>query len=225
MRGSWFQFDHDTVSSYVAAPGETITGISTLNLARIPVGGAIATSSNLAVNVLDFQGTCTIETAKWSHLLGFGVRYAHMSQDYRAALADANTRIDLTSAHNFNSAGPSLALETKRRIGESGFSIYGQLNGAILFGRAKEAYTALNNGVPQLFTRDETRVLPVGELEVGAEYQHHVGRVNLFLQAGFIGQVWWGGGNASNVDPLGSSFASNSNFGFVGMALRAGIRY
>ncbi len=225
VRGRWFQFDHDAASSFVAAPGETITGISTLNLARIPVGGSIATSSKLAVNVLDFQGTCSFETAKWSHLLGFGVRYTHMSQDYRATLADVNTRIDLTSAHNLNSAGPSLALETKRRIGESGFSIYGQMNGAILFGHAKEAYTALNNGVPQQFTREETRVLPVGELEIGAEYQHYVGRAKLFLQAAFIGQVWWGGGNASNVDPLGFAFASNSNFGFVGMALRAGVRY
>jgi hypothetical protein len=225
VRGRWFQFDHDAAASYVAAPGETITGVSTLNLGRIPAGRSIAASSNLAVNVLDFQGTCSLETAKWSHLFGFGVRYTHMSQDYRATLSDVNTRIDLTSGHNLNSAGPSLALETKRRIGESGFSIYGQMNGAILFGHAKEAYTAVNNGVPQQFTREETRVLPVGELEVGAEYQHNVGRAILFLQAGFVGQVWWGGGNASNLDPLGFSFASNNNFGFVGMALRAGVRY
>jgi Legionella pneumophila major outer membrane protein precursor len=225
VRGHWFDFDHGTAASYAAAPGETITGMSALGLGRAPVNGTIAASSSLAVNVLDIQGTCSFEDAKWSHLLGIGVRYTHMSQDYRATLTNANTRIDLTSGHNLNGAGPSFALETKRRIGESGFAIYGQLNGAILFGHANEAYTAVNNGVLQQFTRGHTDVLPVGELEVGAEYQRNVGRAKLFLQAGFVGQVWWGGGNASNLDPLGPSSASNSNFGFLGLALRGGVRY
>jgi hypothetical protein len=225
MRGRWFQFDHAAAASYGAAPGETITGISPLNVGRAPVNGAVAATSNLAVNVFDFQGTCTLESAKWSHLVAFGVRYTHMSQDYRATLSDVNTRLDLTSGHNFNGAGPSFALETKRRIGETHFSIYGQMQGAILFGHASEGWAAVNNTVPQQFAREETRVLPVGELEIGVEYQRHLGRADLFLQAGFLGQVWWAGGNASNVDALGVSSASNNNFGFVGLAVRAGLRY
>jgi hypothetical protein len=225
VRGRWFQFDHGTDASYTAAPGETITGISSLGLGRMPVNGVITASSNLAVNVGDFQATCSFEDARWSHLLGFGVRYTHMSQDYRATLANANTRIDLTSGHNINGAGPSFALETKRRIGASGFAIYGHANGAIIFGHSNEAYTALNNGLPQQFMTEGNRVLPVGELEFGAEYRHNVGRANLFLQAGFVGQVWFGGGNASNVDAIGPASAAYNNFGFIGLALRAGVRF
>jgi hypothetical protein len=224
VRAKWFQFDHDANANYVAAPGETVTGISSFGLGRIPVNGAISASSNLAINAADFQGTRSYENGCWSHLLGLGIRYTHMSQDYRATLANGNTRIDLNSGHDFNGVGPSFAVETKRRISESGFAIYGQLNGAILFGHANEAYSAVNNGAPQLFTRDETRVLPVGEMELGGEYQRNMGRAKLFMQAGFVGQVWWAAGNASNLDPLGAS-ASHNNFGFVGMALRAGVRY
>ena len=225
FRGRWFQFDHGDSTSYVAVPGETIVGISALASGRIPLGGAVTASSNLAVNVVDFEATRSFECACWSHLLGIGVRYTHMSQDYRATLADANTRIDLTSGHNLNGAGPSFSLETKRRIGESGFAVYGQLHGAIVFGHASEAYTTVNNGIPQQLTRSQTDILPVGEMEIGAEYQRNMGRAKLFLQAGFVGQVWLGGGNASNLDAVGFSSASNSNFGFLGLALRAGVRY
>ena len=225
LRGRWLQFDHDSSASYAASPGETVTGISSLGVGRIPVTGTILASSKLAINVADFQGTYSHDSACWSHLLGFGVRYTHMSQDYGATLSNGGTRIDLTSGHNLNGAGPSFSLETKRRCGESGFAIYGQLHGAILFGHANEIYTAVNNGVPQQFTRGQTDVLPVGEMEIGAEYQRNVGRAKIFIQAGFAGQVWWGGGNASNLDAVGFTSASNSNFGFVGLALRAGVRY
>jgi hypothetical protein len=185
----------------------------------------VSANSNLAINVGDFQGTWSRETAAWTHLLGFGVRYTHLSQGYRATIVNTGTVIDLNSAHNLNAFGPSFSLQTKRRCGETGFAVYGQLHGAILFGQADEAYTALNNGVLQQFSRGQTDVLPAGEMEVGGEYQRSIGRVNLFLQAGFVGQVWWGGGNASNLDPLGPASATNHNFGFLGLALRAGVRY
>jgi len=225
LRGRWFQYDHGNSIDHVAAPGETVTGISAFAPGRAATAGTILASSNLAVNVLDIEATCSIDSAKWSHLLGIGVRYAHMSQDYRATVFNTKTFIDLTSGHNLNGVGPAFSLETKRRVGESGFAIYGQLHGAVLFGRAKEMQAAVINGLPMEFSRRHTDVLPVGELEAGLEYERNVGRVKVFGQAGFQGQAWWGGGNASNLDPVGFSSAANNNFGFVGAALRVGVRY
>jgi hypothetical protein len=225
IRGRWFEFDHGASSAYAAAPAETITGISPFALARTPINGTITASSNLAVNVFDIEATCSIDGPKWWHLLGFGVRYAHMSQDYRASLANNGTHTDLTAGHNLNSVGPMLSLEAKRRIGESGFAVYGQMHGAILFGNAKDNQYAVVNGVPLQLIREESRVLPVGELEVGAEYSKNVGRASVFVQVGFVGQIWWGGGNASNLEAVSFSSTSNSNFGFIGLALRAGVRY
>jgi hypothetical protein len=225
VRGHWFQFDHSATTDYVAAPGETIVAMSPVGLGRTPLDGGVSAFSNLAVNVIDIQLTCNFGDAKWSHLLGIGGRYTHMSQDYHAVVANAGNYIEQSSSHNFNGAGVSLAIETKRRIGETGFAIYGQFDGAIVFGRTREADTAFSNGTPLQFEHSRTRVLPTAELEAGIEYEKNVGRAKAFLQAGFAGQVWWAGGNASNLNGIGFSTASSSNFGFVGLAVRAGVRY
>lgn len=223
VRARWYQFDHDSTASYATGPGETVSGVSLFGPA--PVGGTVLASSHLAVNVADFQVTCTYESAKWLHLCGIGVRYTHLSQDYRATSSSAANLIDVSSGHGFNAGGPSFSFETKRRLGEGGFWLYGQLHGAILFGHAHENYASINNGIVQELTRSQTDVVPVGEMEIGAEYQKDMGRARLFVQAGFSGQVWWGGGNASNLDPVGPSSATNYNFGFLGLSLRAGVRY
>lgn len=226
VRGRWFLFDNDATESFVSGPGATIRGVSFLPLGQTPIAGAVSASSHLHVNVFDLQGTRNWESAFWSHLVGFGMRYTYMSQDYQAVLANPATQIGLASSHTFNGAGPSVSFETKRRLGESGFALYGQVYGAILFGNADESYSAVNNaGVVQGFTHSRTAVLPVGEMELGVEYQRNVGRAKAFVQAGLAGQVWWGGGNASNLDALSSPGASHSNFGFFGAAFRAGVRY
>ena len=40
--------------------------------------------------------------------------------------------------------------------------------------------------------------------------------------AGFLSQIYWNAGNASNFDPSNDRFTNGSSFGFVGVALRAG---
>jgi Legionella pneumophila major outer membrane protein precursor len=225
VRGRWFEFDGDTSESYVSAAGETIRGVSFLTSGQTSIAGAAFASSHLRVNVFDIQGTSSWESAFWTHLVGFGVRITTMNQSYQAALTNPAEQIGLTSNHDFSGAGPCFSLETKYRLGESGFAIYGQIYGAILFGDVDEDYAAVKNGIAQGYTRSTTEVLPVAEMELGVEYQHCVGRAKLFVQGGFTGQVWWGGGNASNLDALGTTSAAHSNFGFFGAALRAGVRY
>jgi Legionella pneumophila major outer membrane protein precursor len=225
VRGRWFEFDQTSSATFGAAPGETVTGMSPLALGNVPVNGAVAATSRLAVNVVDLQGTYTYESPRWTHLLGLGVRYTSLTQDYQAAISAPATNLNLTASHDLTGAGPCFSLETKYRLAETGFSLYGQIYGSIVFGHAGESYSALNNGVRQQMTGNPNSILPVGELELGAEYQKHVGRATLFLQAGFNGQIWWGGGNASNLDGVGASSATHNNFGFLGIALRAGVRY
>jgi hypothetical protein len=225
LRGRWFDFDHGASVTYGTASGDTIKAISPLPLGQVAVSGTGFASSNIAFNGFDIQATCSHETAKWSFLTGFGVRYTHLSQDYQATLTSPGTAINVGTGHNFNGAGPSFSFEGKRCIGETGFAVYGNVNGAVLFGTAKEDYNVLNNGIHQEFSRQPNTVLPIGELEIGAEYSRNVGRARAFVQTGFVGQVWWGGGNASNIDPNGFTSASSQNFGFVGLSLRAGIRY
>src|SRR5262249_6047183 len=151
-------------------PGDSIIGMSPLGSGRIPVSGSVAASSQLGVQVADLQATFTHCGPRWSHLIGLGARYTNLSQDYHATITGANTVLNLNSHHDFNSIGPCVSLETKRRIKETGFSIYGQLYAAVLFGTSNESYTADNNGVVEQFLRSHTDVVPVGEMELGIEY-------------------------------------------------------
>lgn len=225
IRTRWYEFESDATQHFSSAPGETVRGVSVFAPAQAQVSGIANAFSTFTVNVLDVQATYTHDGARWSFLSACGVRYSHMSQDYRTNITSPATNIQLVSGHNFNGAGPSFAFDAKRRIGESGFSLYGNLYGAILFGNAKDAQTAVTNGTPLGLFQERTNVIPVGEVELGAEYCRNAGRANLFMQCGFIGQVWWGGGNASNLDAIGPTSASNHNFGLLGLSLRAGVRF
>lgn len=225
MRGRWFQFDHDSAASYAVRPGETIRGITSFAAGAAPVTGAVLADSNLAVNMFDAQFTRSFGTDRWTHLFGIGVRYTHMSQDYRANLTSPATQITLTSGHNFNGWGPSLSWETKRRFGDTGLAIYAQTHFAAVFGQGNESSLALNNNRRSEDDRGYTDVLPVGELEAGLEYQRDLGTAKIFVQTGFAGQIWWGGGNASNLESASFNSARDSNFGFVGLVVRAGVRY
>jgi hypothetical protein len=225
VRGRWFQFNHDANANYTAAPGETIRGITSFPIGQTPVAGSIGANSNLAVNLFDLQLTRTCGGELWTHLFGIGARYVHMSQDYRANLTSPLTQIDLTSGHNLNGWGPSVTLATRRRFGASGFAIYGQTNFGLIFGQGNESSSAVQNGVRSQNVHGYTDVLPIGEHEVGIEYQHDLGRARLFLQTGFVGQIWFGAGNASNSDISPFSSSSDSNFGFLGLVVRGGVRY
>jgi len=224
VRGRWFQFDHDANASYAVLPGETIRGITSFAIGQTPVAGAVFANSNLAVNVFDLQWTRNFGNEQWNHLFGIGVRYVHMSQDYRANLTSPLTQINLTSGHNMNAWGPSLSWDAKRQLGDRGFAIYGKTTFAVAFGQGNESSAAIRNGVRSEKENGYTDVLPIGELELGIEYQRDIGQARLFLQTGFAGQYWWGAGNASNIS---SSFTSSadSDFGFVGMVFRGGVRY
>jgi hypothetical protein len=220
VRGRWFQFDHTASASYAALPGETIRGITSIPIGQTPIAGTVRADSHLFVSMFDVQATRHFDYETWTHLIGVGVRYAHMSQDYRANLADPDTHIALTSGHNMNGWGPSLSWDAKRRLGDSGFAIYSQTQFAVVIGTAHGSALALNNGLRGDAERSDPEALPIGELEAGVEYQRAWGGRRLFLQSAFIGQLWWGGGNANNFDS-----PADSNFGFLGLVLRGGVRY
>jgi hypothetical protein len=131
----------------------------------------------------------------------------------------------LQSGHNFNGAGPTLAVEGRRAIGNSGFALYGNGRAALLFGTARQEVHfahptagAFDNAARQ------ADVLPIGEIELGVEYGRDVGRLRAFAQAGCHGQFWWGAGNASNTAVLGGP-DNSSSVGLVGGAFRVGVTF
>ncbi len=229
LRGAWFNFSESGNADAVAAPGETLTPSTPLSLTGIGKTARIDTDSNMRVTAWDAEGTYVCYSSSlWSLLLGSGVRVAHVSQDYVAYLTDAKSAITTVGAgHNFNGAGPTFSTDGRYTcVRNSNLALYSKLRFSLLFGMAKEDYfTDTPAGKVNNQYRSENQTLPIGELEVGAEYSRPLGNARVFVQSGFVGQIWWGGGNSSNFDPLANSSAAGTNFGFIGVALRAGLAF
>jgi hypothetical protein len=82
----------------------------------------------------------------------------------------------------------------------------------------------VTNGTLATSRAQQADVIPVGELEIGGEYSRDLGRYRLFAQAGLVGQVWWGAGNAAN-NNSGGSPNNSSDLGFLGFVFRGGISF
>jgi hypothetical protein len=228
VRFRWFTLDQNATLVAASGPGEEFSAASPLKVAQKPAFGTALASSELHLDSYDFEATLQMERCKWCLLFGGGVRYAHVDQVYSANITDIAGNTTLAqSQHNFNGAGPTFSLQGRRPLCGDWLAAYGILHGSVLFGGAGNNYLGSSSatGVNQGFSSHQITVLPIGELEVGAELSHCFHRARAFLQTGFVGQVWWGGGSASNFDALNSATSANSNFGFVGLAVRAGLAF
>jgi len=239
FRVRYFQFCADSRDSFNVPKGTSFTSAAPLGL---PINAGedegFAAASDLMLSVWDFEATKLWRSCNWGILGAAGIRYAHIAQDYLAAssgiVGGANAEY-LDSGHNFNGAGPTVAVDVKRLFGNTGFALYGNARGSLLFGSAHQRVfrevTSSTTGLPLLLDESasfQAAVLPVGELELGAEYRRDLGRADFLVQLGLFGQVWWGAGNAANSSILsGNSFHADNaaNLGFIGMAFRFGVNF
>jgi hypothetical protein len=262
VRARWWLFDQRSATSAVgdftnttiisASPaGFSITTSPNLGRALIEPSEMFL-SSNLKLNVWDFEATRETVVGRWILLASAGFRYAHLSQDYNAFqpsltfhafsffVEPASHQFDLlSSGHNFNGAGPTIALEARRPMGNSGFSLFANLRGTMLFGQSKQQVvhsTVTQFGGPNIFgplggpigpppridvfvsTVGSVRdvVLPVTELEMGAEFSRTWGAVRPFVRTGLVAQTWFDAGSATKLD---------GSLGFLGLSVTAGLNY
>ena len=229
IRGRWFQYegngkagsDFDSTSyTFGQGPGPGV-GPGTVN----------ATSS-LHLRVYDLEFTYTHGNERWSILYGAGVRYATMSQGYKADVVYTGLpeTVSLLANRNFGGAGPTLSIEGRHQLWDSCFALYGSARGSILFGTASQNASYNDNSDDGSYsssaTNSSTSVLGIGEIELGAEWARTCGRFRLFAQIGVVGQIWLGGGNASQSFLLGDfGLGSTNNFGLLGGVFRAGVNF
>lgn len=198
---------------------------------------ALATAARLHMDVWDFELTDDVRLSRWAGLVALGVRYAHLSQEYTAFTTDVSLAgpLAMFASHNFNGAGPTLALELHRDLGLAGLYFYGYGRGSVLFGSATERSDIQSPGNTMSFTdlssaAQRQPVLPVGEIDFGLGWNRALRTSVLYAQVGFVGQVWWGAGNATS-EPgvlstiLGDSGARNDNLGLIGLSVRTGVNF
>jgi len=239
-RINWFGFGLSDTSSFTGLgfPDATITagplGVFDVNFGDEDV---LVTSAKLHMDVWDFEGVYNFGgNGTWSGLVAAGVRYAHISQNYNAVDIDEDGVDEaLASGHNFNGAGPTVALQGRRSIGGGGLYAFGNLRGAVLFGKSKQSALLVEEDLDPVAYAETSynSVIPVGELEIGAGFRREGRRFNLFAEAGFVGQAWGQVGNSSRStvrsipdELLQQDFAADdSTLGLLGFSLKLGLGY
>jgi hypothetical protein len=213
----------------------------TLSRQHGPEATRFSVFTELEVQVLDLEAMLDFEAAGWSLLLSGGVRLARIEQAYNfidEQSTSANETRFLLSGHRFQGAGPVLAAEARLPL-LGGLSVYGNTRGSYLFGTAKQQAAFFGRELrnddpnPQLAFDRQRRGLAIAELELGLEYALAVGRSVMFGQIGVVGQEWFGAGNSSrstnftfgNAQPATGGAVTESDLGFVGLALRLGVDY
>jgi hypothetical protein len=198
---------------------------------------ALTTAARLHMDVWDFELTDDVRLSRWAGLVALGVRYAHLSQEYSAATTDVTPAgpLALLASHNFNGAGPTLALELHRDLGLGGLYFYGYGRGSVLFGSATERSDIQSPsgalGFTDLSTTAQRQpVLPVGEIDFGLGWNRALRGSVLYAQVGFVGQVWWGAGSPTSEASalstlLGDSGTRNDNLGLIGLSFRTGVNF
>lgn len=78
------------------------------------------------------------------------------------------------------------------------------------------AFPTSTSTVTQALTSRHDHFVPVGELEIGAEYGHGMGPTWAFVRIGLVGQAWWNAGNSSS---------EAGDLGLLGMTLTGGLNY
>jgi hypothetical protein len=204
---------------------------------------ALTVTTELSLQVIDLELLQDFRAGGCNFLFAAGLRLASLDQTYNAydfQSASAAELRTLLSSYNFRGLGPTVALETRRPLGDSGLSLYGSARGALIFGSADQNASfggqELRNDDPnpQFANQHRDRALPVAEMEVGVEYGRPVGRSWLFGQVALVGQEWFGAGNASDssiatvattLRPVIGGASVDSNIAFMGLSIRLGLEY
>jgi len=256
MRGRWWGFDSRS-SALATNPAEWDFDLTNTLYSANPLGLGFSGSSaenleqaaifgnHLEMNVFDVEAVWDLHPGRGSLLLTAGVRYAAVDQQYnvfwlQSALDPLANNISgqLVSGHRFHGAGPTLSVEGRYPLGSSHVAMFAGPRGSVLFGPRRES-ASLNATITdyygdlveedQIFrSAEHDRVLPVGEVEVGAAYSRLISHYRLNLEAAFVAQAWWNAGNPANNDTNPGSYiaaSSDATMGLVGFRVTAGLSY
>ena len=259
IRARWSQFHGSTTLSVDEPPQADVNATTTIYSAS-PLGigfeavstpgvdNAMQFTSSLTVDVTDLEIIRDWHFGRGSLLFGAGVRYAQLNQTYNATCNSVPTDLtqdvfttDLTSGHTFHGIGPLVSLEAKWPVGETGLALLASGRGALLLGTGHQYANMNSSDVDQygdLVSQSVTSqaqsgggTLPMLEFEVGAEWGRPIGRSDLVIQAGVVGQAWFSTGNAANQQSIfASGLPANSpvyqeTLGMIGLRLTAALTY
>jgi hypothetical protein len=203
----------------------------------------LAVTTKLYLQSGDLEAIQGFRAGGFSFLFTGGLRLVRIEQTYDAYDAQSGSPLalrTLLSSYNFTGVGPTLSLELRRQISDTGLSVYGMTRGSVVFGSATQNAIFFGQELrnddpnPQFATQHRTRAIPVADLESGVEYGRQVGSCWLFGQIGVAAQEWFEAGSSSRstnsivqttLRPVLGGAPLDSNIAFLGLSFRIGINY
>lgn len=254
MRSRYFQFDQRSnqlsasLTQADVTPGTAITppafglpestGVArfgspgTLIQAIPPLGQDFLTfTSSLTIRAVDVEAISRHDLGSWNLLASAGGRFLRLEHLYEATLlnpgAPGTTEVQtLLNERRFTGGGPTVALEAARRLGGSGFALFGTLRGSYLLGQFHDAASFSQhvndtagrtlNGSQSTVTGSSacrTAVLHVVEVEIGGEYQLALGRTTAVFRLAAVNQTYFDAGSASQANGNTSLFGGQGSVG------------
>ena len=162
FRASWWRFEqHEKFPNVLSQDATLNTTISTPMIPGVPgftspgpvaktlkiFNDHLAFENHLGTQVWDWEATWKSQIGRWELVTAGGVRYAYLSQGYQAFRFNSGSRKvgtstikliqdsdELLAGHNFSGVGPTMALELRRPLGQTGFTLYATAQGSVVFG-------------------------------------------------------------------------------------------
>jgi hypothetical protein len=242
FRARYWQFNQGKrLTGIDSSDNTTLYTSEPLGLGLVSQGGLTADSvmtlnSGLKLYAMDFEVTKDLQFGNLKILYWGGMRYAHIAQDYDVvdALTGGGSQT-LSSGHNLNGFGPTVGIEDRYAIGTTGLSFFGNIRGSLLAGNGKQVVSRVSEPLGN-FTASDSRndLLPIGDLEVGGEYQFTVGSATCYIQLALVCQAWLGAANSSRSNGSAqpsqifpqlpdTSAVADGNLGLYGLTANFGL--
>jgi hypothetical protein len=202
LRFTYWYYDNNSSQVTPRAPtdGSEIFIGQLETVTQIP-GQRLLIDNDLRFNLYDIEyakcvcmPNCNPCCQPWSLKYFVGARIADIQRRDNGLLQNRDDSLAREWRINgdFVGAGPRVGLEGRRLFGEGRFSLFARTNFSLLLGQWDLSETRLtppnNPSVTENYFDTHTRIIPVGEIEVGGNYQ--IGR-NISVGAGYMFHAWW----------------------------------
>lgn len=241
----YWQFDHgETRGALDGGAGFFESGFQHDDDVLLAIGtltdDSIFARHDLELHVVDVEGTWHNTSCAWGSVrVSGGVRYVRMDQDYGAkTFDDADPQIEfISSHHDFEGIGPTVAVLARRRIGLSNFALFASGRLSAVYGDASiEMRDVVGSGDAWAKSGDD--LISVMEMQLGAEWWMTLWpTARLFVRAALEGQVWYDAGTGLNtasagqtgmpagIDNAHQTSPQIGDLGFFGFSIATGLTY
>jgi len=204
LRADYWQFNQTGDSRSVRPDGLSIVSAGAHATTVIfpatilaAVGETLTATDALETHIVNMEGTLHRDLGWISFVGGGGIRYVSLKQTLSSFVNDA-VPDNLSWLRRYEGIGPTVSVDAKRQIGQTGLSFIAGGGGALLFGHKNLNRVATGNDVfptgavsPLLVLDDADEVVGTGELSLGAEWTRtFASGATLTVKGTYEAQLW-----------------------------------